>query len=749
MSNSVLDALEYHAQGWAVIPIRRGLKKLNIDWRNLTFTEEEIKDLFIDVNIGVKLGVQSNNLSDIDLDDMRAGIVARELMPDTLTFGRVGKPHSHRLYQLIDWSNKTIKYLDPLTHEMLVEFRGDGSYTIFPGSVHPSGELIEWSEDNIEILPAKITREQLRNYVALVASATLLAKYWPKGSRHMAALALAGWLVRNKMGADEIFSFVHAITTAARDEEQRERLSAVRTTVEKYSEGENVSGFPTLKEYFDERILRAVAKWLELNMRSTEEMSATNTTDEGNADRLINLFSDIIRYSAEEKKWYVWTGKIWEKDIRKRIDRLAAETAKSIYSEAASAATAAERAELAHWATQSNNIQRLEAMVKRASSRSEVVVSIHDWDNNPYLITVENGTYDLERDELLPFDKDHMITKMAKVKFEPDAPLPYLVHMAEQAIENKDTLRALQKGFGLALSGRTDKAIFFCYGDTNTGKTTLLTKGMQAMLGDYAKQISLETIAGGRERNKEMWIADMHGARYTLASEPPRNFVLDAAGIKAMTGDTTLKARALYEMPYDSVPIGTLFIDTNYRPDIPDSDDAIWNRIQLIYFRHKVKKLPGESGYIPNFDEKIKEPIEMAGLLNWCIEGYKLWQDEGLTKGEEMEEIKQEYREEQDTVMQFISDCIKYDENAYTEVTALWKRYEQWCRIQGIQTDTGKQSRNALSDVLSSVHKWTKDLIKRNGKVMRVWKGVELLSNDSENLQYGGQIDDTFRPYSE
>ena len=48
------------------------------------------------------------------------------------TFGRAGKPSSHRLYRTADI--KTTEYKDPDDKTMLLELRGTGVQTVLPGS---------------------------------------------------------------------------------------------------------------------------------------------------------------------------------------------------------------------------------------------------------------------------------------------------------------------------------------------------------------------------------------------------------------------------------------------------------------------------------------------------------------------------------------------------------------------------------------------------------------------------------------
>jgi Virulence-associated protein E len=78
---------------------------------------------------------------------------------------------------------------DPLTGEMLVELRGDGQQTIFPGSTHPSDEPIKWSEEK-ERDPAQVAYSELLAAVKKLAARVLVA-------RHGAGAALsdpASWL---------------------------------------------------------------------------------------------------------------------------------------------------------------------------------------------------------------------------------------------------------------------------------------------------------------------------------------------------------------------------------------------------------------------------------------------------------------------------------------------------------------------------------------------------------------------------
>ncbi len=80
---------------------------------------------------------------------------------------------------------------------MLIEIRNTGCQTVLPGSVHPSGELVESTPGTKTIV--SIDEDSLLKAAGKTASASLLAREWVgmKGSRHEATLALSGALLHS------------------------------------------------------------------------------------------------------------------------------------------------------------------------------------------------------------------------------------------------------------------------------------------------------------------------------------------------------------------------------------------------------------------------------------------------------------------------------------------------------------------------------------------------------------------------
>ncbi len=177
------DALAHIRRGRSPVPIPFREKGPRLTgWQALRLSEETAPQYFngTPCNVGIILGEASNGLVDIDLDAEEAVLLAERFLPATTSkFGRASKPRSHWLYFGSEPHGR-VTYKDPIDNAMLVEFRcsgaekGAAAQTVFPPSVHPSGEAIEWEVDGE---PARIKTSELLAITGKLAAAALVAKH--------------------------------------------------------------------------------------------------------------------------------------------------------------------------------------------------------------------------------------------------------------------------------------------------------------------------------------------------------------------------------------------------------------------------------------------------------------------------------------------------------------------------------------------------------------------------------------------
>lgn len=287
-------------RGVSVIPLALGSKDPNRRaWQKLRIGLDEVDRHFDDApqNIGLLTGEASDWVVDVDLDSPETRAISPRFLPPTdARFGRASTPVSHLLYQSTG-SVKSAKFQDPTkeatdARAMLLELRASNLHTLLPPSVHPSGEPIAWIADGV---PAAVDPEVLRAACGKTAAAGLLARHWPgAGSRQDAALALGGGLLRAGWTEDEGTQFVLAVVEAAGDEEAEKRAASVAGTAATLAAGEPATGWPTLAELTDERVVAKAKQWLGIGETSESSNGATpggsgGGRDPNQASRLLEL----------------------------------------------------------------------------------------------------------------------------------------------------------------------------------------------------------------------------------------------------------------------------------------------------------------------------------------------------------------------------------------------------------------------------------------------------------------------------
>ena len=168
----------YVQRGWAVIPVHpRSKQPIRDNWPELRLQAKDLATYFPtgEENIGVLLGEPSDGLIDIDLDSAEAICLAPEILPPTCRFGRENKPESHYLY-CVDPSPATQRF--SFGPDTLLELRSTGSQTVFPGSVHHSGEPIEF--DSSDELITVIDPDELILRTSVLAVMSL----WQANGQH-------------------------------------------------------------------------------------------------------------------------------------------------------------------------------------------------------------------------------------------------------------------------------------------------------------------------------------------------------------------------------------------------------------------------------------------------------------------------------------------------------------------------------------------------------------------------------------
>jgi putative DNA primase/helicase len=425
-----------------------------------------------------------------------------------------------------------------------------------------------------------------------------------------------------------------------------------------------------------EAIVAATAPWVESGAALVPTMRAHghHATDIGNAARLVDDHGLDLRCVTAWRRWLIWNGSRWAADTTEEITRRAKQTVALIYGEAAQAPES-ERTKLASHAIRSESQRAIRAMIQLAES--ELAIKPEILDSDPWLLNVKNGTVDLRTGAIRAPLRADFITKQVPVRFDPKARHPVWEAFLDRMVPDTELRSFLQRAVGYSLTGDTsEEKLFFIFGPTAAGKSTF-TAALRALLGDYASVCDFESFLRQRgDAGVRSDIARLVGVRMAISQEVDEARHLAEALVKNLTGGDVLTARHLYQEFFEFRPAFKLWLVANDKPRANPDDDALWRRILLVPFD---QSLP-EAERDPTIKKTLlNDERACEAILAWAVQGAVQWHSEGLRPPALVRRATDAYREEQDALAPFLSECCVFGPGEFVPSAALKVRYEDWC----------------------------------------------------------------------
>lgn len=404
-------------------------------------------------------------------------------------------------------------------------------------------------------------------------------------------------------------------------------------------------------------------------------------TDTGNASLMAHLYGRILRFNHRQQRWMIWTRQHWREDKTGRVYQLARTAARVRFRAAVQIDDLEERGKEAKWAVGSENRYRLDAAVALARTTAPLADDGTEWDSNPWLLGVANGTLDLRTGELRPGSPDERISKVAPVEFDSAARCPTFLSFLEKVQPDEGMRRYLKLRAGYILTGSThEQDVLFFHGEGANGKTTFVNAIMSVLGRDYAKMAAPGLLLRRRFDSHPTEIADLYGARLVVSSELDEGKALNEALVKQLTGNDKLKGRWMHKDFFEFEPTHKIVLISNHMPDISGTDWGIWRRVKLVPWSVQISD-DEKDRYL---DVKLK--AEAPGILNWMVQGCLEYQRERsltLLEPAVIRTAVEEYRTESNPVEDFLADRCSLDEDSTVRARDFFRSYSDWADDEG------------------------------------------------------------------
>jgi putative DNA primase/helicase len=415
-------------------------------------------------------------------------------------------------------------------------------------------------------------------------------------------------------------------------------------------------------------------------------------SDTGNARWFVRLHGAAVRFVYERQRWIINTGAHWREDLDGDVERMAKQAIDTMLATLGEVPKDSREVLFRH-VLRSESASKIAAMLSLAKSEPGITILQAALDADPWLLGVQRGAVDLRTGEFQIPTSGAYITRRAGCEYRPHATCPTWRLFLDRIL-NRDVamIAFLQRAIGYCLTGSTrEQCLFIAHGSGSNGKSKLI-EALRAVLGDYARECSAETLLAQRNSGINNDIARLAGARLVGAIETEDGKRLAESLVKALTGGDTITARFLHREFFEFAPQFKLWLVTNHRPTIRGNDHAIWRRIRLIPFGVTIP----ENEQDRDLGEKLAR--EYAGILNWAIEGCLAWQRDGLQTPEPVQTATANYRADMDRLGQWIEERCILTPTARVQAKFAYKDYREWTAARGEGELTMTSFGNRLTD---------------------------------------------------
>lgn len=704
-------------EGWVVFPLAPNSKRPPEGTTgHLSWTKADSEDFMPELldetnNIGIVTG-KSSGIVVIDIDPKHNGTMesVTELAGEKIAT-RMHRTQSGGLHLVfrypdgVDHIGNTVGRLAPG-----VDVRADGGYIVAPTSRIDESDYIAINNEVCSPLPARLLNkllpidrevpdthyqypeDQWEDVVRWHRENVREAAEAPEGSRDDTAYRM---LVRS-------FQLAHCVpdSVLSQDSVTQDFMRKVPYTlkglsgkVERAWQFAEVTPRPHPSVSIPPRASDGNGKqtpgWIKVTdyTPSAENLDSSRLTDAGNANRLVEIFKDRIRY-CEGIGWLVWNGKVWmpENENSASVLQMVKEAQEFLYEDLAellkSGGIGAKEA--VRHIRYSLSHQGLQNAMKLMQATYTIRLTAEDLDSHTNLLSVKNGVVDLRTGMLYEHRPELHMTQLVDIEYNPEARAPRWDQFMHEVMPDMDDMPPfLQRLVGYGITGEiSEHAMAIHYGRGSNGKSIFLDTlrslfGSISSVADWSSFERKQNGAGGPRPD----LVRLRGSRLVTVNEADARASIDEAQIKRMASGDLITARGLHQNEIEFYPNFLLQMATNAKPDIRGADEGIWRRVKLI---------PWTRFFAPHErDHGLAKTLldEAEGILAWAVRGAVEWYASGLQEPERVRNATQDYREAADILGGFIDIAdhggwLAPEENKQVPSAWAYSLYKTWALTQ-------------------------------------------------------------------
>lgn len=300
-----------------------------------------------------------------------------------------------------------------------------------------------------------------------------------------------------------------------------------------------------------------------------------------------------------------------------------------------------------------------------------------------WTLNLRNGLLDLKTQRLAPHSPEALSSLQLPYDYDPKAECPNWHAFLGAAMPDAEVRAHIQEAVGYFLIPTTWlERIWILLGPGGTGKSTLI-KSVRLLVGvDNCSAVALEDL------DDKFRLGSLRDKLLNVVTEVNPKRALNDARLKAVVSGDPITGEEKFKNPGVFQPYARFLVATNTMPRVDDGSDAFYRRAIVLHFTQKFVAnprpdvQPPERPQDPDLGAKLE--AELSGILNWALEGLARLQARGRFEiPASVEKNVRDYRENQDSVLRFVTDQCRVAPGLEVSASELYRAYVNWCRGQG------------------------------------------------------------------
>ena len=346
--------------------------------------------------------------------------------------------------------------------------------------------------------------------------------------------------------------------------------------------------------------------------------------------------------------------------------------------------------------------------------------------NYVWEVPLINGILNLKTRELNKFDPLKIFFNKLPVEYDADADCPNILEHLSNVLSSDEDVRVMLEIFGFSLlkEYRIEKAFMFV-GNGRNGKSKTIELLKRFLGAENCSSLPLKSLS-----EESFSLSELFGRMANLAADLSKTDLKETGTIKNLIGRDTIQAKRKFLTDLNFVNYAKLCFAANDLPRIYDTTDGFWTKWVLLDFpnkfvtqevynvstedERKILKIKDD-----NIIEKLSNPIELSGLLNYALDGLdRLLEQKDFSYSKSISDVKDMWIRKSDSFTAFCYDHLEEDSVGKITKRNLRKVYHKYIKKHIVPGCSDK----AINITLSNMFGVTEF---QNSNYERTWEGIK------------------------